>query len=88
MKTVAGKRRRRATDAEVQRLNVHLDVAAYERLMIFSVMSKKTPGLVVEELINANCTDWRVQSNPSGRARKRDRAEAAGDVIPTGPHPA
>jgi hypothetical protein len=56
-------KRRGVTDVESQRLNVRLDPAAYQRLMIHCVMGGIQPGKFIENLINTHCRDWRVQAN-------------------------
>jgi hypothetical protein len=60
---MAVKKGKSVADATVQRLNVRIDPAAYQRLMIHAVMAKRSPGELVAELINSNLRDWRVQSN-------------------------
>ena len=80
MTVVAGKRRRRAADAEVQRLNVFINPDAHKRLMVHSVMKGLSPGLFIEQLINDHCREWRVQANGPSRAKTDDRAESTAGV--------
>jgi hypothetical protein len=84
MTVVAGKRRRRASNAQVQRLNVFIDPDAHERLMVHSVKAKLSPGLLVERLINEHCKDWRVQANGPNRSKGEDRPSDSGDVTLAG----
>lgn len=65
-----------ATTRKTQRLNVQVDADAYERLFIHCIKSKKNPGEMITELINANLRQWRVQANPDARVVDRDRRES------------
>jgi hypothetical protein len=80
MTVVAGKRRRRASDAEVQRLNIFINPDAHRRLMVHSVMSGLSPGLFIEKLIFDHCRTWKVQVNPHGKSKEEDRPNSADDV--------
>jgi hypothetical protein len=80
---MAATRRRGVNDAgesNAQRLNVRIDPAAYQRLMIHCVMSGMQPGKFVEALINAHCREWRVQANRSVPVSADDRLEITGGV--------
>jgi hypothetical protein len=81
--TMAAKRHRGVNepgDVEAQRLNVRLDPAAYQRLMIHCVMSGQQPGRYIESLINTHCRLWKVQSNGRGPVATDDRPSEATDV--------
>lgn len=65
-----------ATTRKTQRLNVQVDADAYERLFIHCIKSKKNPGEMITELINANLRQWRVQANSSPGVVDRDRRES------------
>jgi hypothetical protein len=83
MTVVAGKRRRRASDAEVQRLNVFIDPDAHKRLMVHSVYEGLSPGLFVERLINEHCKTWKVQTNAPRKGKKGDQVDSGapdGDI--------
>jgi hypothetical protein len=69
-----------ASDSNAQRLNVRIDPAAYQRLMIHCVMSGTQPGKFVENLINAHCREWRVQANRSVPVTADDRLEIDASV--------
>lgn len=69
-----------ATDNGSQRLNVRIDPAAYQRLMIHCVMSGKQPGEYVESLINAHCREFRVQAIRTGQATTEDRLDPSASV--------
>jgi hypothetical protein len=69
-----------ATDTHAQRLNVRIDPAAYQRLMIHCVMSGTQPGKFVADLINRHCREWRVQANRAGSVTTDDRLDLGADV--------
>jgi hypothetical protein len=69
-----------AEASESQRLNVRIGPDALRRLGIHCVMSGKTPGKLVEQLINEHLRDWKVQANSSARVITEDRPQTADSV--------
>lgn len=70
-------KRRSVADAQneaTNRLNVKIPSSAYDRLVVHALMSRRSPGEVVAELIESHLRAWRVQANP---VKSNDRAEAA-----------
>ena len=65
---MAATRRRGASDAENQRLNLRIDPASYQRLMIHCVMSGTQPGKFLASLIDTHCRAWRVQAVQANRS--------------------
>ncbi|MGA2702002.1 MAG: hypothetical protein ABSH35_13020 [Isosphaeraceae bacterium] len=59
-----------------QRLNVQIESTAYERLVIHCLKSKKAPGEMVTELINANLRQWRLQANDTVRVGGKHRLDS------------
>jgi hypothetical protein len=74
-----------ASDSMSQRLNVRIDPAAYQRLMIHCVMSGSQPGKFIEQLINAHCREWRVQANRSASVPSDGRLEIDAGISPVIP---
>jgi len=60
---------------QTQRLNVQVETAAYERLVVHCLKTKKGAGQMVTDLINANLRQWRVQSNDTARVAGKHRTE-------------
>ncbi len=77
---MAAKQRRGGNDAEAQRLNVRLNLSAYQRLQIHCVMAGLSPGKFLEGLINTHCKEWRVQANRSTQGMVDDRLDDAGGI--------
>jgi predicted DNA-binding protein len=68
--TMKAKRRTGVNDANAQekrRVNVRLAPETYQRLGVHSVMSGKTPGEILDELVNKYCRDWKVSANVVAR---------------------
>jgi hypothetical protein len=86
MTVLAGKRRRRATDAEVQRLNVYISPDAHRRLMVHAVYEGLSPGLFVERLIEDHCKSWKVQANAATRPGKGGKSRPSDPGDPTHRH--
>jgi hypothetical protein len=57
-----------AIDNTAQRLNVRIDPAAYQRLMIHCVMSGTQPGKFLATLIDTHCRTYRVQVVQANRS--------------------
>jgi hypothetical protein len=71
-----------ATKSAKQRVNLRIDVEAYERLLIHAIKSKQEPGEIVTALIDAHLRTWRVQQNPSARVMSSGSVEPDGPVEP------
>jgi hypothetical protein len=72
-------RRKRVADAskpETQRVNLQIDVAAYQRLLLHSIMGKEQPGVIVSRLIDAHCRAWKVAPNAPARAMSTQSVES------------
>jgi hypothetical protein len=69
-----------ATESEAQRLNVRIDPATHQRLMIHCVMAGMTPGKLIADLVNRHCREWRVQANRTGSVTTDDRLEVDAGV--------
>lgn len=71
------KRRAGVDDASkrtTQRINVHIDAGAYQRLLLHAMMSKESPGAIISRLVDENLRAWRVQANT---VRVNDRETSA-----------
>jgi hypothetical protein len=73
-----------ATNSIRQRLNVRINPASYQRLMVHCVMRGKQPGEFLDELIDTHCRDWKVQANNHNRGKADDRLEFADDMSAVG----
>jgi hypothetical protein len=72
-------------DAKLVRSQIALEQQArqsesgYQRLHVHAAMTRRSPGRVLDELIDAHLKDFRVQDLRPGRI---DRSDGAGDVAP------
>jgi hypothetical protein len=64
-----------------QRLNVRVDAAAYERLLIHAIKARKSPGEIVSKLIESHLRTWRIQENSPSRGKGMDRLDIADPVM-------
>ena len=62
------------------RLNVRIDSAAHERLMIHALKRRCQPGEVLVSLIEEHLRDWTIRANPGSRVVTDDRLGADGSV--------
>src|SRR3954451_11120422 len=63
-------KRRSVADAQgtaTNRLNVKIPATAYDRLVLHALMSRRSPGEVVAELIESHLREYRVQRNSTAR---------------------
>jgi hypothetical protein len=77
------KQRKRVADAPkapTQRVNLQIDVAAYQRLLLHSIMGKEQPGVIVSRLIDAHCRSWKVAPNVPARVMSEESANLADQV--------
>jgi hypothetical protein len=80
---MAGNRRSRVDNAKrpkSRRINVQMSEESIQRLMLHAVMTRRNPGDILVELVNAHLREFRVQRNPSARDSGSDRPEVGTDV--------
>lgn len=66
------------------KLSASIGIESYRRLVVHALYAGKSQGVFLQELIDANCRDLRVQVNtPRGRPsdESMDRLEIAGHVM-------
>ena len=61
-------------------MQLPLEPANRERLLIHCIMTGKQPGEFLDDLIERHCCDWKVQVNPHGSAKASDRPDLGEDV--------
>jgi hypothetical protein len=69
-----------ATGTVNQRLNVRIDPAAYQRLMVHCVMSGQQPGKYLESLIDAHCKRWSMPGDLTARATGKVSDASKGEM--------
>jgi hypothetical protein len=80
---MAAKQRKSVADAPktpTQRVNLQIDCAAYQRLLLHSIMGKEQPGAIVSRLIDQHCRAWKVAPNTPARVMSEESVSGADDV--------
>jgi hypothetical protein len=77
---MAGNRRPRVDNAKrspSRRLNVQMKDESIQRLMLHAVMTRRNPGDILAELVDAHLKEFRVQRNPAARVMSPGSADSA-----------
>ena len=78
MKGVKAPRKKPAPAPKVEKVkaNLSLEVQAYQRLFVASVMGRKSASEIVESLICEHLREWALPANLADRATRRHNSQS------------
>lgn len=77
-----------APKRECTRVNLSVDTAAYQRLFVTAVMSGRSAGELVTELIEQHLRSWALPANLAARSGNTHRTAQASQIRDTAQSPA